>query len=116
VPDLPKEAVDRAAEAITRELMSGTRYEIALDSDEALARAALEAAAPVLAGHVAKRILAHMNRRNARRRRGVRAYRRHFITAAQVASRAFSTDDDLRRAAVEVLNRAYRERTEADGR
>lgn len=40
-----------AAIAIERELLSGRDYSMAQDSDEALARAALEAAAPILAEH-----------------------------------------------------------------
>jgi hypothetical protein len=38
-----------AATAIERELLSGRDYSMAQDSDEALARVALEAAAPILA-------------------------------------------------------------------
>ncbi|HEV2375175.1 MAG TPA: hypothetical protein VGS19_23825 [Streptosporangiaceae bacterium] len=44
--DLPAEAVTAAAEAIERELMSGSYYDDHTASDEALARAALGAAAP----------------------------------------------------------------------
>ena len=43
-------AVLAAAAAIERELLSGKDYSMAQDSDEALARVALEAAAPILAG------------------------------------------------------------------
>lgn len=50
---IPAEAVTAAATAIERELMSGKDYAMAADSDEALARVALEAAAPVLAEAVA---------------------------------------------------------------
>jgi hypothetical protein len=49
MPDLPAAAIQAAAAAIERELMSGTDYSTAADSDEALARAALTAAAPLLA-------------------------------------------------------------------
>lgn len=52
MPDLPEEAVQAAARAIERELMSGRDYSMAVDSDEALARAALEAAAPLLAEQI----------------------------------------------------------------
>lgn len=47
---IPGEAVMAAATAIERELLSGKDYSMAQDSDEALARVALEAAAPILAG------------------------------------------------------------------
>ena len=46
--DIPESAITAAAAAIERELMSGTGYSMAADSDEALARVALEAAAPLL--------------------------------------------------------------------
>lgn len=46
--DFPEEAVAAATAAIDRELLSGKVYETAEDSNEALARAALEAAFPVL--------------------------------------------------------------------
>lgn len=78
-----------AAAAIERELLSGRDYSMAQDSDEALARVALEAAAPILAGAVAAKILAHMERhlppgsdRNAARREHSRA--------AKVAELSFS--------------------------
>ena len=46
VSDLPAAAITAAAEAIERELMSGIVYAGHVEADEALARAALEAAAP----------------------------------------------------------------------
>jgi hypothetical protein len=49
LPDIPPAAITAAAAAIERELMSGRDYSMAADSDDALARAALEAAAPLLA-------------------------------------------------------------------
>lgn len=48
MPDIPPEALRAAAAAIERELMSGRDYSMALDSDEALARVALNAGAPLL--------------------------------------------------------------------
>lgn len=83
-------------------------------SDETLTRLMLEAAAPALAEHVAGRLRAHADRRwplegpTAPASEAARIRRRAFISAAQVAALAFSTDDDLRRAAAEVLERAYR--------
>jgi len=47
--DIPQAAITAAASAIERELMGGTSYGFAMASDEALARVALEAAAPILA-------------------------------------------------------------------
>ena len=46
-PDIPATAIRAAAEAIERELLSGRDYAMALESDEALARAALQAAEKV---------------------------------------------------------------------
>jgi hypothetical protein len=107
--NIPKAAITAASVAIERELASGRVFAMAADSDEALARAALEAAAPVLAEAVAKRILAHMDqstrRRAVRNRRGLLAYRRHFATAARVAAGAFSTPEDLKRMAIEAIAR-----------
>lgn len=54
MPEIPPEAVMAAAIAIERELLSGKDYSMAADSDEALARVALEAAAPILAEAAAK--------------------------------------------------------------
>lgn len=48
VTEIPPAAIMAAAIAIERELLSGKDYSMAQDSDEALARAALEAAAPLL--------------------------------------------------------------------
>lgn len=45
-------ALTLAGAAIERELLSGKDYSMSQDSDEALARAALLAAAPVLSGAV----------------------------------------------------------------
>lgn len=110
MPDIPQAAVTAAAIAIERELMSGTGYATAPDSDEALARVALEAAAPVLADHAARRILAHMEAHGPQAGTPLggtmrRAWRRHFGIAARVAALAFSTEEDIKRAAAEALSR-----------
>ena len=52
MPDIPPEAVADAAEAIERELMSGRFCAGHVDSDEVLALAALEAAAPHIRAQV----------------------------------------------------------------
>ena len=53
MPDIPPAALAAASAAIERELMSGTDYGCHVDSEDALARAALDAAAPLLAASVA---------------------------------------------------------------
>lgn len=104
--DIPRDAVTAAATAIERELMSGDGYDLAADSDEALARVALEAAAPLLADAVAAKILAHMEKHGPQGGTPLgRAWRRHFRIAAQVASLAFSTPEDVKRMAAEALAR-----------
>ncbi len=116
MPDYPPEAVRAAAAAIERELLSGRHFAMAEDSDEALARAALDAAAPILADAVAKKILAHMEGRGPRKPEGAlepvldagrsyRAWRRHFGIAARVAANAFYTEADRMRLAAEALAR-----------
>lgn len=54
--NVPPEAITAAAIAIERELMSGTDYTMAADSDEALARAALAGAAPHIAAAERERV------------------------------------------------------------
>lgn len=113
MPDIPQEAVTAAAAAIERELLSGTDYAMAADSDEALARVALEAAAPFLAEHVARKILAHADRQFPKTDPAKvpgqpdrwRIWHRHFGIAARVAAWAFSTDEDVKRATAEALAR-----------
>lgn len=112
MPDILKQAVTAAAIAIERELMSGTDYAMAADSDEALARVALNAAAPILAEEVARKILAHMEAHGPTEGFNGslgstlrRAWRRHFGIAARVAAFAFSTEDEIKRAAIEAIAR-----------
>jgi hypothetical protein len=69
VAEIPEEAVQAAAAAIERELMSGRVHGMAVDSDEALARAALEAAAPFIAAQSLIR----------ERRRAMRLVRRRLV-------------------------------------
>jgi hypothetical protein len=113
MPDVPEAAIQAAAIAIERELMSGKDYPMAQDSDEALARAALEAAAPLLADACATAILGHMEAHGpapaspgvTRHETMRRAWRRNLRIAAQVASVAFSTEDDKKRIVAEALVR-----------
>ena len=113
MPDIPKQAVTAAAIAIERELMSGTDYAMAADSDEALARVALEAAAPILAEYVAKKIQAHADRQFPKTDPAKvpgqsdrwRTWHRHFGIAARVAHFAFATEEDVKRMAAEAIAR-----------
>jgi hypothetical protein len=124
MPDLPPAAVQAATEAVRRELLS--RDYAATDPDEALARAALEAAAPILAEAVAKKITAHADRQfppaDPAKRPGQadrwRTWHRHFGIAARIAAGAFTTEDERKRAAAGALARgefiACREPGDAD--
>jgi hypothetical protein len=112
LPDIPQAAITAAAAAIERELMSGTDYSMAAGSDEALARAALEAAAPVLAETVAAKILAHMEARGPKEGFAGslgstlrRAWRRHFGIAARIAAWAFTAEDEKKQLAAEAMAR-----------
>jgi hypothetical protein len=110
VTEISEEAVAAATIAIGRDLLSGNVYETAEDSNEALARAALEAAAPIMAEAVAQKILAHMEAHGPQAGTPLggtlrRAWRRHFGIAARVAAFAFSTEEDEKRAAAEAVAR-----------
>jgi hypothetical protein len=110
MPDLPKEAVDAALAARSHALAD--RPDPMVLSERRLTEMMLEAAAPILAEEVARKILLHMDRsarrRNRRNRRGLLAYRRHFDTAARIAAGAFTTDEELKREAAQALVRIYR--------
>ena len=113
MPEYPPEALTAAQEAISRCLMESGESGTWTGSGEALARAALDAAAPVLAEACAQAILEHMERAGPGLHvelRGEAALRRnmrrvHFSTAARVAASAFSTEEDLKRAAADAIAR-----------
>jgi hypothetical protein len=65
--------------------------------------AALEAAAPLLAAEVARKILAHADDRWPSGCIGSQPARRHFRTAAQIAGLAFYTEEDIKRIAAEAI-------------
>ena len=101
MPDLPDEAV---------------RLARAVHANEVLIRMVLEAAAPAMAEHAARKITAHMNEHEPKARGDLiggtaaeaqrrRTWRRHFGIAARIAAGAFSTDDDMKREAAAALNR-----------
>lgn len=73
---------------------------------EELTRVILEAAAPVLAGHAAQAVTAHMEEHAAKMPETMaRRYRRHLGMAGQVAAGAFSTREDQLRQAAEAISR-----------
>ena len=104
MPEIPAEAIMAAAIAIERELLSGTDYSMAPDSDEALARAALEAAAPILARAVAGKITAHMEKYDTALTAIQRSrWRRQMGIAARIAALAFTTREELLRETAEAI-------------
>lgn len=110
MPTVPESAVQAAAEALQAIIdPAGIRE---MDVYRAHARKVLEAAAPVLAEAVAAKITGHMDAHEPKgsliggksaedQRR--RTWRRHFRIAAQVASLAFSTEEDIKREAAKAL-------------
>lgn len=107
MPDYPTAALRAASEAIERELMSGTVYGGHVESEDALAKAALDAAAPVLAEAVAQRILAFADERSPMTGRVPSTSRRTFATAARVAAGTFTTEAELRQQVAEALVQAH---------
>lgn len=103
MPDYPQAALAAASRAISEE-MGNSR---AIEPDE-MARAALDAAVPLLAASVAEKLLAHMEVHGPRDQgTRKRTWRRHFRAAAQVASLAFITEGEQKRQAWEALAREY---------
>ncbi len=109
VTDVPDAIVESALAPYAREAyLAGALIEGAAR----VIRRVLETAAPAMAEHVAARILAHMEEHGPRDAAGEpldsltgMAWRRHLRTAAQVASLAFSTEEDIKREAAEALSR-----------
>ena len=109
MPDYPQAVVDATAQAIGNAM-------ITRQSAEAIARAALDAAAPLLAESVAEKILAHMEGFGPKRPAGAlepviyvgrdyRTWRRHFGIAARIAAGAFTTREESLRMAAEAIAR-----------
>jgi hypothetical protein len=124
LPDYPSSVLAATAVAIHRAacpLRDDPDHDCARDAagEEMFiprARAALEAAAPLLAEAVAAKITGHMETRGPRKPRGplesdldtgrqYRAWRRHFGIAARIAAGAFDTREDHLRKAAEAVAR-----------
>ena len=93
VPDIPEEAVTRAAEAIT---LAANHFKAGETESSAVrfARAALEAAAPLLADQIASAILRHADENEPDPgSRGYPAWHRHLEAASAVAAKAFGRDN-----------------------
>ena len=115
MPNVPASSIAAATEAIRREFRVDLDRPGAPEAD-ALARVALEAAAPLLAEEIAQKITAHMEGFGPKRPAGAlepataigrdyRAWLRHFGIAARIAAVAFYGRDDQLRLAMEAMER-----------
>lgn len=114
MPDIPTEAYEAAKKAIFLNKNIGMGQHLpTYHSDEALAKAAIDAAAPILAEHVAQKITAHADRQFPKNDPAKlpgkpdvwRVWHRHFGIAARVAAGAFDTDEDKKRLTAEAIKR-----------
>jgi len=117
MPDYPQAALDAAAMALHRidcrgDGVNGCMADGACDGkpftfETDAARAALDAAAPLLAESVAEKILAHMEKYEPPGATGTRwrARRRHFSIAARIAAGAFTIREESLRMAAEAIAR-----------
>jgi hypothetical protein len=111
LPDIPKEAIAAAADAVMKGL--GLKSGHSRAWAEKIVSDALETAAPVLAEAVAQKILAHADRQFPKTDPAKvpgqpdrwRTWHRHFRIAAQVAAFAFATEEDKKRMAAEAITR-----------
>jgi hypothetical protein len=104
VPEVPAESID-AAERAVEAVMTDPEFRIER-SAAGLARAAVEAAAPILADAIAQKIRAHMETHGPAASGSWHArnsWRRHLSIAAQVAHFTFSTKADIARMAAEAI-------------
>jgi hypothetical protein len=105
MPDYPPSVLAAATAAIRGQFRDDLDRPGAPEAD-ALARAALEAAAPILAEAVAQKILAHMEEHDKATGWAARwTWRTHFGIAARVAAGAFYTREDQLRLAAEAIRR-----------
>lgn len=89
MPETPPAALAAAEAAIRYELKSSREVD-----PEALARVALEAAAPILADQIATAILRHADQHEPLPGSGAYlAWHRHFDAASAVAAKAFGRDN-----------------------
>lgn len=86
--------------------MSGTDYGCHVDSEDALAKAALDAAVPILAEAVAQAILRHADEHEPKPGSSFYlAWHRHFGIAARIAAGAFTTEAESRQQVARALAR-----------
>ena len=93
MPDRYPPSALAAAESAIRDQFGREMGKPGMPEPDALARAALEAAAPVLADQIASAILRHADQNEPKPgSSGYLAWHRHFEAASAVAARAFGRD------------------------
>ena len=106
MPDNPPEVLAAVERAL---IVAATDFgtDVITGSSATFARAALDAAAPLLAESVAEKILAHMEKYEPPGATGTRwrARRRHFSIAARIAAGAFTIREESLRMAAEAIER-----------
>jgi hypothetical protein len=101
IPQTVRDAVDAALDGLPQPENRCER-----DRWRIVSRITLEAAAPILAEHIAQAILAHAERQHPRGKDHVpTAWDRHFSIAARIAAGAFYTREDELRLAAEAIER-----------
>ena len=117
MPKVADDAVQAARAGIERALaLPGTGHVTGPpDIEEILARAALEAAAPAMAEHAARAVLAHRDAHGPADGASRRRWRRILGIAAQVVSLAFSTEEDIKRMAAKALAEGNCSACDAEG-
>lgn len=101
MPEIPFDVVEAGVIAMVRYLAQDEE----LESPAPVARAILEAAAPLLAQHVAAAIEAHGRQHFGADKPGPAAVRRHLRIAASIAAGAFDTEEDQVRKINEAVER-----------
>lgn len=106
MPDIPASSLATGIEAVYGVYAKRGWNKPAPWWAEEVSAAVLEAATPLLADEIAQKILEHAERQHPRDPDHVpTAWHRHFSVAARVAAGAFSTDEDMKRLAVEAIER-----------
>ena len=102
MPNIPDDAVQAAAEAIMTAQNANDDEPERWEANH-LSRIALEAAAPAMAEHAARAILAHRDAHGPADGASRRRWRRYLGVASQVVSFAFSTEEDKKRLAAQAI-------------
>jgi hypothetical protein len=104
MPDIPPEVLAAVDAALNDLPQPDSRFE--RDRWRIASRAALNAAAPILAEEIARAILKHSDQHEPPPGSSMYlAWHRHFAIAARVAASAFTTEEESKRATVAAIER-----------